>query len=440
METSFPIEQGLPFQFTDKPVTPWGGLRLVQEMLLRMKFREALRSSGLPQPGSNRGYDPVVMLEAFLVCVWIGGTRFSHTSAVRFDEALCQIFGWKRVASVSTFTRWFSRFDREDVDKVFGFLGRWFWGQLTSRTITLDLDSSIVTRFGQQEGAVVGYNRKNFGKPSHKPLFAFAADWRMVVHSWLRPGNTADRNGIRHFVEEALALLRPRHRVGLIRADAGFYDGGFFEDLESKSIAYIVSAHMTGPLRSEIAAAKQWLTIEPGLDVAEFRYGGTGWQKSRRMVVVRHELKRRPHALGKELIEVPGYKFSAFVTTLDLPPAEIWRLYNGRADSENRIAELKADFGLNGFCLDAFYATEAAFRCSMLAYNLMSLFRQALLQAPTAVKLSTMRFQCFALGAWIGGDGRKKVLRISLNVRRRPWFEGLFAKIGAFRPPWPVQA
>lgn len=440
METSLPIEQGLPFQFTDKPVTPWGGLRLVQEMLLRMRFREALAASGLPRPGSNRGYDPVAMMEVFLVCVWIGGLRFSHTSAVRYDEALCQIFGWKRVASVSTFTRWFRRFKRAGVDQVFGNLGRWFWNQLAPRTITLDLDSSVVTRYGKQEGAVVGYSRQKFGKPSHRPLFAFAADWRMVVHAWLRPGNTDDCNGGREFTEEALALLEPRHRVGLIRADAGFYDWKFFEALESKSIAYIVSADMTSPLRHEIVATKQWLNAGEGVDVAEFQYEGARWFKARRMVVVRHELKRRPEALGKELFEVPGCKFSAFVTTLDLPPAEVWRLYNGRGDSENRIAELKADFGLEGFCLESFYATEAAFRSAMLAYNLMSLFRQALLQAPTAVKLSTMRFQCFALGAWIGGQGRNKVLRISLSAGRRPWFEGLFAKIGAFRCPWPAPA
>mgnify|MGYP001563073514 CR=1 FL=1 len=440
MEISFPAEQGLPFQFTNKPVTPWGGLRLVQEMLLRMKFRSALAASGLPQPGSNRGYDPVAMMEAFLVCVWIGGVRFSHTSVVRFDEALRQIFGWERVAAVSTFTRWFRRFGREEVDQIFGFLGRWFWDQLTPRTITLDLDSSVVTRYGKQEGAVVGYNKQRIGKSSHRPLFAFVADWRMVLHAWLRPGNTDDCNGVRDFTEEALVLLGSRHHVGLMRADGGFYDRGFLEDLESKTIPYIVSAHMTGPLRHEITATKQWLNVEEGIHVAEFQYEGVRWLKARRMVVVRHELQRKPNALGKELIEVPGYKFSAFVTTLNLPPAEVWRLYNGRGDSENRIAELKADFGLNGFCLDPFYATEAAFRSVMLAYNLMSLFRQALLQAPIAVKLSTMRFQCFALGSWIGREGRKKVLRISLSAKRRPWFEGLFAKIGAFRCPWPAPA
>lgn len=440
METNFPIEQGLPFQFTDKPVTPWGGLRLVQEMLLRMKFRDALRASGLPQPGSNHGYDPVVMMESFLVCVWIGGVRFSHTSVVRFDHALCEMFGWKRVASVSTFTRWFRRFRREEVDQVFGLLGRWFWDQLAPKSITLDLDSSVVTRYGKQEGAVQGYNRQKFGKPSHRPLFAFAADWRMVLNAWLRPGNTNDNNGLEPFINESLDLLGTKHRVGLIRADAGFYDGKFLEILESKAIPYIVSARMTRPLRHRVADEKQWLNIKPGIDVAEFQYQGIRWLKSRRVVIVRHALKQMPHALGRELIEVPGYKFSAFVTTLDLPPAEIWRLYNGRCDSENRIAELKGDFGLNGFCLEPFYATEAAFRSVMLAYNLMSLFRQALLQSPQAVRLSTMRFQCFALGAWIGRTGRKKVLRISLEAQRRPWFEGLFARIGAFRCPWPAPA
>ena len=159
METNFPIEAGIPFEFSDKAVTPWGGLRLVQEMLIRMRFRDALKASGLPQPQSNRGYDPVVMMEAFIVCVWIGGVRFSHTSVVRFDEALREIFGWERVASVSTYTRWFRRFKQREVDEVFGSLGRWFWDQLSPRTITLDLDSSVVTRYGKQEGCLLYTSR-----------------------------------------------------------------------------------------------------------------------------------------------------------------------------------------------------------------------------------------------------------------------------------------
>lgn len=42
-----------------------------------------------------------------------------------------------------------------------------------------------------------------------------------------------------------------------------------------------------------------------------------------------------------------------------------------------RIKQLKADFGLDAFNLQDFWATEAALGFAMLAYNLMSLFRQA---------------------------------------------------------------
>jgi len=50
-------------------------------------------------------------------------------------------------------------------------------------------------------------------------------------------------------------------------------------------------------------------------------------------------------------------------------------LYNGRADYENRIKELKIDFGPGNFCLRDFWATEASFKFIMVTYNLMSLFR-----------------------------------------------------------------
>jgi IS4 transposase len=49
---------------------------------------------------------------------------------------------------------------------------------------------------------------------------------------------------------------------------------------------------------------------------------------------------------------------------------DVWRFYRGRADCENRIKELKADFGLDAFNLHDFRATEAVLSFAMLAYNL----------------------------------------------------------------------
>ena len=67
-------------------------------------------------------------------------------------------------------------------------------------------------------------------------------------------------------------------------------------------------------------------------------------------------------------------------TSLDADPDAIWRGYRGRADCENRIKELKEDFGMNSFVLRDFWATEAGLSICMLAYNMISAFRQLVLK------------------------------------------------------------
>ena len=65
---------------------------------------------GLPQVKSNNSIDAISIVESFLVSIWIGCFRFSHTAVVRLDEVLRQIFVWKRVASGTTFGSFFKKF------------------------------------------------------------------------------------------------------------------------------------------------------------------------------------------------------------------------------------------------------------------------------------------------------------------------------------------
>lgn len=425
------ITKNIEWEFTDRKVTAWGGMRLFKEFLDRIEIRKILNESGLPSPGSNCGYDPIQVVESFWVSVWLGGVRFSHTAMVRFDDALKEIFGWKRLPCVSTYTRFFKRFGREDVDNVFGVINKWFFEQIPQKTITLDLDSSVLTRYGKQEGSRIGYNPHKPGRPSHHPIMAFVADLRMVAHSWMRPGNTGSNNGAKAFLSETMDILG-KHLIGLLRCDSGFFDGDFINHVEMKLLEYIIAVRMNSVIKGKIEAIKNWTKIDNGIECGEFEYQAGTWQKPRRITVIRQMVEERPQACGKYLFDMHDYRYQAYVTNLRLPAPEIWRLYRYRADSENRIEELKHDFGLNGFCMNDFYATEAAFRCIMVAYNLISIFRQGILGLKIQPRLQTIRFQCFAIGSWIGKKYRKKVLKVSLAQKRRPWFEGLFAKIDDF--------
>jgi hypothetical protein len=433
MHKKVSVAAGLPWRFTDKRFTAWGGLRIFEELLRRLDWTGALNSAPLPQPGSNRGYDPVVITQAFLLTIWTGGGRFAHTALVRFDEALRAIFGLAEVPSVSTFTRFFRRFGRREVDEVFGCLSRWFWERLSAQTWTIDLDSTVMTRYGHQEGSQRGYNPRRRGKRSHHPLMAFAAECRMVVTAWLRPGDTTDANNVENFFAEMLRTLGERHRIGLVRGDSGFCIGTLLDAMEEKKIDCIVVARMLGTLKRQIAALPHWVEVDSKMAVAECEYQAQGWSKPRRVVAVRYRLEDRPQ--GQMLLEVPGCSSAVHVTSLRLPPEQVRRLYLGRADSENRIKELLQDFAISGFASEKFWATEAAFRMALCAYNLMSLFRQALLGAASTQTLSTLRVQCFAIGASLGRAANKRLLRLGLPPPRRKWFEGLFSAAQQITPP-----
>jgi hypothetical protein len=64
--------------------------------------------------------------------------------------------------------------------------------------------------------------------------------------------------------------------------------------------------------------------------------------------------------------------------------------------------------------MDDFCATETAMRFVMVAYNLMSLFRQLTLQTQPQPTLSTLRFNCFAVGSWTVKQGETMVLNMSV--------------------------
>jgi hypothetical protein len=429
---------GFSVSFSDREVTAWGGLALLKRMLDTMEFRQALSSWGLPTPGSNRGYDPAQLIEQFIVSIWCGACRFAHAETVRMDGTLTRLFGWPRAAGHKAILRLFGRFNMLANERVQAEAYRWFFGQIAAlKQVTLDVDSTVITRHGTQDGAVRGYNPNRRGRPSHHPLLAFVAEARMVANFWLRPGNTHSANNILQFLQSTFHQLGDK-TVGLLRADSGFFDEAVFSLLENRLIPYIIAARLTQPLQRELYQATGWWALAPGLELTELRYTASGWSAPRRLIVVRQSTKRRD-APGKQLSlfaddpDIQGWRYGAFATSLDLPMVEVWRTYRGRADCENRIKELKADFGLDAFNLQDFWATEAALGFAMLAYNLMSLFRQAVMRSRVQHTLSTLHGLVLTVGGSWHKDASQNRFVLSVPRRKRAWFSGLWSHAAA--PP-----
>jgi len=427
--------------YTSKEITPWGGMVFLKQMLQKIGFRELIDNNpDLPVSGSNRGYKTSTIVEGFITSIWCGANRFLHTEVTRHDAALGKIFDWKHTPGQDTYKRFFSKFTQATNQKVSDYFYSWFFENVNFDNFTLDIDSSVMTRYGEQEGAKKGYNPGKKGRASHHPLIAFIADVKLVANMWLRSGDTSSANNFLSFLEDTLSKLKNK-TIGLIRLDSGFFHSDILDYLEEKVMNYIVAVKFTHPIQRVIQSSVNWVVLDTGIEICEQLYQSESWSKPRRIVIVRQRIKDRPKAPGKQLTlfaeeEVyKNYRYSAYVTNLQLPAAEIWRLYRGRGDAENRIKELKYDFGFDSFNMRSFYGTEAALSFVMLAYNLMSLFRHCILHSEIQRRLSTLRYNTFAIGSYLVRDGNQVILKMALTLKRREWFIGLWEKSRAFSFP-----
>ena len=435
---------GLPYEFTEKDVSPWGGLRYIEEVYRKSGLKDFIENEcpDLPVPGSNRGYSSIDLIEGFMVSVILGAKRLAHSGTLRYDKVVQHIFDWQRgMASQSTFSRFLRKFDRDLNDKIFPAINRFWFDQIKLDKLTVDFDSTVLVRHGMQEGVEVGYNPKKPGRGSHHPLMAFVAELKMVANAWMRTGDSVASSEFEEFFGELLTII-PKERIGLVRADSGFYGNDMLSQFEDNQTNYIVAAKMNRGLVQRIFEQRAWFPQDDGYWTSSFLYKAHGWSAPRRMVVVRKDAWKHPQTGGKllfpEIEQFERYKYATFVTNMDLSAEMIWHLYNKRADCENRIRELRNDYGIDGFCMDDFYATEAAFRWTMVAHNLMSLFRLQVLNHKHHPVLSTMKFQCIAIGSYLVKSGRRTVLKLSAKDKRKQFLEGLFLKLDDLSPPFHV--
>ncbi len=399
---------------TEQALTPFGGMVVFLEFLNRIGLVKKVIEC---MPVIHRSPHSIPAAQtwiAFLVSVVAGARRFAHASWLRGDRALHGMLGMDRFPSDDTIRNLFLRFGMGEVQRFCEPMTEWMMERLPLRTegYSLDLDSTVFERYGQQEGPTKGYNPRRPGRLSHHPLLAVLAEAHFIMHGWLRSGNSGTARGVTEFLKEALALWGERALLRVVRADAGFFDNAPLSFLEERGLAYIVVARLTKYVEQEVTRIVQWRALDENYAVGECTIKLMGWSRPRRFVVVREQIRDTKPSLGKKLIDLPEYTFRVFVTSLESPEEEIWRDYHHRADMENRIAELKHDLCADKFCLKDFYATDAVFRSILLLFNLLSEFR-GVSGMTQHEEPGTLRSEVFLCGAELKQEGAALVLYLS---------------------------
>ena len=427
--------QSMRISFTDQRLTAHGGMVVWSQFLHQSAFRAQLRRVLPHQPISNNAYEPTDTALGFLAGILTGADKLSRVAYLRHDPAIAEVLGIEAVPSQSTLSRFFAAFGPRSSQELTG-LYRWAMRRLPSEPAgyTLDLDSwALLHEDGRQEGLGIGYTRQGL-KPCHRPLVAALAETQTVANFWLRRGDAACVNNAPEFLTSTLAGLPAHVRVGLVRADSGFYSHKFLDAVRAKGLHYIVAV----PLKSDLKSLcrhddSSWGDTEmAGLQVQEV----PGARPADRMIIIRQKIAERPQAGGKMLLEVPAYRFQALITNLPavrLDALNVWRRYNGRSDLENRIKELGHQFGIKGLCCQSFWATEAAYHLAITAYNLCVLLQRRLGQLAKC-ELITLRWRLFTRAAVFSRAQGKATLKLAVHGHQaRDWWCHLLEKLSA--PP-----
>lgn len=423
--------------FTDQRLSPHAGSATFWRWLRGSGWIGTL-SEVLPQalPLSNNHLLPIEKALAFIHGLLCEARKLTHVAYLRRDAVVPELIGVRRVASQSALSRFFQGFDSAGTNlRCFRRLWHGCLDRLPSAPegYTLDLDSTrLLHEDGHQEGVAVGYTRQGL-KPCLHPLLAVIAEVRLVAQLWLRPGNTSCGGNVRAFFQDLWENL-PRHlRLRGVRADAGFCLPELLELWEQMRLPYVVVAQLSQPIQKLLKGDLPWQPTEvPGTEVAELEYQSMHWPHPRRLVLIRHRVREPEDTrAGKRLLEVPGYRFQALVTSLSTtthPPLAVWRYYNGRSDCENVIKELREGFALQTLCLEKFWATEAALSLAALTYNLSVLFQRHL-GWQQKVTIHSLRFWLFVTAGVLSHPRGKTTIKLAVPLPERAWWRRLWEKI-----------
>jgi len=390
--------------------------------------------------------ESIDVIGTWLLSVLAGHKRYAHITALRADAVLPELMGMTRIVSEDAVRRALATIaqnggkawlDRHIDACVLPLLGEPY---------VIDIDTTVKPLYGHQEGAVVSYNPKKPGRPSHVHQTYMMGTTRLVMSVETAPGN--EHTGA-HATPGLWALLdrTPRdHWPRLLRGDSGITSEGIMREAEGRSVAYLLKLRQTKNVKSLIRrlfSKRGWCDAGQGFEGIESELRLDGWSRQRRVIVLRRELKDGVLARTRDdkkqpmlsFAEIEGdtelYEYAVLATSLDLDVLAVAQLYRDRADCENAFDELKNQWGWGGFTTHDLARCQLTARMVALVYDWWNIFVR-LAEPDKHLEAITSRPLLLTGIGERTRHGRQTTLRITSAHGRAPWAERALSGVAAF--------
>ena len=374
-------------------VTPLGQLPFFIEYLkLGGLFDSWVEDSALQysSPNSPKRRD---VLGTLLLSILAGHTRYAHITSIRCDGVNPSLLGMKKIVSEDSLRRGLIRLAETGTSTT------WLqhhlhkcYAPLLNVPWIMDVDTTVKVLYGKQEGAVVGYNPKKPGRPSHTYHTYFIANLRLVLDVEVLPGNESSSSHSASGLFELLEKIPPENRPKFIRGDCGFGTDGLMSKAEEKEIPYLFKLKQTKNVKNlieKLMTNGNWSDAGQGWEGQESSVQLMGWKTSRRVIVIRRKIlskdvmglaqsksdkKQLEFKFGTLADKKYVYESAVLVTSLPDDVVAIAQHYRDRADCENVFDELKNQWGWGGFTTKDLTRCRIVARSIGLVYNWWNLF------------------------------------------------------------------
>lgn len=426
--------RNLRFSFTGKNLTHFGGFFLVQHFFQRLALRRRLiRAIQIDQ--RNNRYSTSELILALLYPMLVGLGRIESTGILKQNGVFRFLTGLERYPDATTLRRFLLRFSQRGLEAFLKFHEAVRKQMLTSpRKIILDLDSTVLTVYGRQEGAEVGYNPKKRGRPSYHPLLCFEGITRDIWDGSFHPGNVHSASVASELLKQAFAKIPSSVREIRVRADNAFFDHEIIEFLKERRAFYAIVAKLSRPVKAKLGSLR-FRQVSGETFAAEFRYQPVHWKTQERFIVVRRPVPEEP-SWQLSLFQMRGFTYQAIVTNLPLTPYRVWRFYNDRAEAELVIRELKEAYALGKIPTRIWKANVAYFHLVCFAYNLLNWFKRFCLPEPfRRASLVTIRSKLLAIPGELVRPQGMPLLKLPASFRHQEVFKKTLMQIRRLKLP-----
>lgn len=440
------VNGNLALEFSETKLTSYAGLELLDRYLRGIGFSDLIRTAfGKARLGGDFGV--IAMVRVLIGLLVVGGRRLEHLKYLAGDPLLLRFARVQAWPTARTVSRWLKRFTMKSVEHLAALnaaVVAQILPRLELRSLTVDVDGTVVSTGLQVERAERGYNPHHRKVPSYYPITAHLAETTHVLRVRNRSGNVHDGKASLSFLRE---LWRQLADFSMLSSQMRFrMDGAFFREdvlrwLAWHEVGYAIKVPFYHwlDLQQFIRKARSWTRVSAEVSGFIVPTVETPWGKTLPVAIYRRKVA---HQTAKnfqlDLFDPDdgSYEYSAITSNLDYTLANLWHFMAGRGAHEKTIAQLKSGLAFHTVPTLAYAANSAWQQLVALTHNLLTNFqidtgaeRRRRSRKHTALPrlstIQTLRFTLFHRAAALVCPGGRTVLRLTTN----PATERLFTRI-----------